>query len=268
MQCKQAGILLDAYSDHELNFETAAQLELHLDDCPSCAAELRRLHAENEVYFAYERRLEFDPALWGGVRSRLAEATQRQSFTSWLFALFAVPRVSVPVMLALVLLAVFVTAKLMNTANKISPEQTLATADEHRLVVEPESESGGEAEKEETTSGTRQSAPRADPRLSEKTPVKRGQPPSPQQLVREAELKYLAAIAILSRRVAEREPTLTPEARLKFEETLEAIDHNIAAARQAARRHPEDPMSVHYMLTAYARKVEVMREMTGYQKSF
>ncbi|HUE84059.1 MAG TPA: zf-HC2 domain-containing protein [Pyrinomonadaceae bacterium] len=263
MQCKQAGILLDAYIDHELNFETAAQLELHLDDCPSCAAELRRLHAENEVYVDYERRLEFDPALWGGVRSRLAEATQRQSFTSWLIALFAAPRISIPVTLALVLLAVLATAKFMSTANKMSPEQTLATADEHRVMVEPVRESGREPEQKESTPQM-QSTPRTEPRRSERTQLKRSQPSSPQQLVREAEMKYLAAIAILSRRVAEREPTLTPEARLKFEETLAAIDRNIAATRQAARKHPEDPMAVHYMLTAYARKVEVMREMTGY----
>ncbi len=269
MQCKQAWLLLDDYMDRELSFETAAQLGLHLDECPGCAAELKRLHAENEVYATYERGFEFDPALWGGVRSRIAETTLPKNFSSWLIALFAAPRISIPVTVALVLLAVLVTAKFMNTANKMSPEHAVATADGHQLKVELEKDFGsGSEEKEirprETMLPIRQSTPRAEPRRPLKAPLKSSQPPSPQQLVREAEKKYLAAIAILSRRVAERELTLTPEARLKFEETLAAIDRNIAETTQAVRRHPEDPMAVHYMLTAYARKVEVMREMTGF----
>lgn len=258
MQCKQAQLCLEEYLDRELRLEMAAQIELHLDGCHSCAAELQQLRAENEFYLSYERSLEFDPKLWDGVRARLAESIgPRWSLSSWLLSVFATPRTSIPVTVALVLLAVLVTVKLMSTTNQMPVEQAQSTVeeqlkDEAKTIEEP------------PPAAPLQAVSRPGLRRSERASVKRNQPPSPQQLVREAEMKYLAAIAILSRRVAEREPSLAPEVRVRFEESLAAIDRNIAATRQAVRKHPEDPMAVHYMLTAYARKVEVLREMTGH----
>ena len=85
--------------------------------------------------------------------------------------------------------------------------------------------------------------------------------PAPDRLVREAEQKYLAAIRILSRDVAGRRTRMDPDALARFERTLGVIDKSIAETRAAARRHPRDPLAVQYMLTAYAKKVEVLREM-------
>lgn len=258
MQCPQVESYLEEYNDGELDYERAAQIQLHLGACRSCAAELVRLQAEQEAYLAYERRLEFDPRLWNGVQSRLAVSNgPRWSLSAWLLAVFATPRTSIPVTVALVLLSVLVTVKFMSTPNKMTAEQAKADVKEQQQIIEPKLE-------EEPAVAPREAALRSEPRRTERVAVKRNQPSSPQQLVREAEMKYLAAIAILSRRVAEQEPSLGPEARLRLEETLAAIDRNIAATRQAVRKHPEDPMAVHYMLTAYARKVEVLREMTGH----
>jgi hypothetical protein len=83
-------------------------------------------------------------------------------------------------------------------------------------------------------------------------------------LVREAEQKYVAAIAMLSRDVNRRRSRLDPETAARFERTLAAVDRTIADTRQAARRHPGDPVAAQYMLTAYAKKVDVLREMVGY----
>ena len=82
------------------------------------------------------------------------------------------------------------------------------------------------------------------------------------RLVREAEQKYMAAIRLLTHDVSRRRSRLTPDERARFEQTLAAVDHAIADTRRAARERPRDPVAVQYMLTAYAKKVEVLSEMS------
>lgn len=86
----------------------------------------------------------------------------------------------------------------------------------------------------------------------------------PDRLVREAEQKYVAAIRLLARDVGRRRSRIDPDTLAGFERTLAAVDRSIADTRRAAREHPRDPVAVQYMLTAYAKKVEVLREMTRY----
>lgn len=84
------------------------------------------------------------------------------------------------------------------------------------------------------------------------------------KLIREAEQKYQAAIRLLARDVSRQSARLDPDTRARFEQTLAAVDRTIADTRRAARQHPRDPVAVQYMLTAYAKKVEVLREMSRY----
>ncbi|HEX8922680.1 MAG TPA: zf-HC2 domain-containing protein [Pyrinomonadaceae bacterium] len=88
--------------------------------------------------------------------------------------------------------------------------------------------------------------------------------PTSDELVREAEQKYVAAIAVLSRDVNRRRSQIDPETARRFAQTLSAVDRTIADTRRAARKHPNDPVAAQYMLTAYAKKVDVLRELIGY----
>ncbi|HLL77699.1 MAG TPA: zf-HC2 domain-containing protein [Pyrinomonadaceae bacterium] len=83
------------------------------------------------------------------------------------------------------------------------------------------------------------------------------------RLVREAEQRYVAAIKILERDVKTRRERLDPDTRARFEETLASIDRTINETRKSAKQHGNDPVAVQYMLSAYAKKVEVMREMAA-----
>jgi hypothetical protein len=83
------------------------------------------------------------------------------------------------------------------------------------------------------------------------------------RLVREAEAKYLAAIRMLSQDVNRRRTRLDPQIAARFDETLAAIDRSIAETRRTVLRQRNDPVAVQYMLSAYAKKVEVMREMAA-----
>jgi hypothetical protein len=84
---------------------------------------------------------------------------------------------------------------------------------------------------------------------------------SPEQLIREAEERYQTAIGLLTRDVRNRQTKLSEEELLRFENTLAAIDRAIAETRQAVRTNPEDPVALQYLLAAYSKKVDVLREM-------
>jgi hypothetical protein len=82
-----------------------------------------------------------------------------------------------------------------------------------------------------------------------------------ERLVREAESKYVAAIKLLSEDVNRKRTRLDPQVAARFDETLATIDRSIAETRRTVLKHGNDPVAVQYMLSAYAKKVEVMREM-------
>jgi hypothetical protein len=84
-----------------------------------------------------------------------------------------------------------------------------------------------------------------------------------ERLVREAESKYLAAIQMLSEDVNLKRTRLDPQVAARFDETLATIDRSIAETRRTVLRQRNDPIAVQYMLSAYAKKVEVMREMAA-----
>ena len=84
-----------------------------------------------------------------------------------------------------------------------------------------------------------------------------------ERLVREAESKYLAAIRMLSEDVNRKRTRLDPQVAARFDETLATIDRSIAETRRTVLQQRNDPVAVQYMLSAYAKKVEVMREMAA-----
>ncbi|HEX8635114.1 MAG TPA: zf-HC2 domain-containing protein [Pyrinomonadaceae bacterium] len=84
-----------------------------------------------------------------------------------------------------------------------------------------------------------------------------------ERLVREAEAKYLAAIRMLSEDVNRKRTRLDPQVAARFDETLATIDRSIAETRRTVLQQRNDPVAVQYMLSAYAKKVEVMREMAA-----
>jgi hypothetical protein len=88
-----------------------------------------------------------------------------------------------------------------------------------------------------------------------------GREATPDQLVSEAEQRYIAAILMLQRDVASRRSRLDAQTAARFDETLAAIDRSIGETRRTVRQHGSDPVAVQYMLSAYAKKVEVLREM-------
>jgi hypothetical protein len=86
---------------------------------------------------------------------------------------------------------------------------------------------------------------------------------TPEQLVREAEQKYVAAIAILSRDVNSRRTQIDPMVLARFDSALSDIDRTINETRKIVREHPNDPIALQYLLGAYSKKVDVLRDMAS-----
>ena len=104
----------------------------------------------------------------------------------------------------------------------------------------------------------KENKPAVQKQLVAKAPPKQA---DPAQLVREAEQKYLAAISILSRDVNRRRSQIDPTVLARFDSALSDIDRTIKETRRVVREHPDDPVALQYLLSAYAKKVDALRDM-------
>ena len=271
MNCKESQLVLEEYLDGELDQGRIDIVAQHLGNCMTCTLAANELRAEFAAYQNYNPAIEVPRDLWTGVRARLGvdESSHRDLAGSrrgrWLGELFAAPRISVPVTVALVLAAVVITVLIMKRVGSTQPD-TVATSRINAQVAKTTYSA------ERLDSSVKSSELKPEPSQKEQTrlpnrsfrasPVARNlEPRSPDQLVREAQRKYLTAISMLSRDVARRQSQLDPGTRTKLEQALVSIDRTIAATCQAVREHPDDPIAVQFMLSAYAKKVDVLREM-------
>jgi anti-sigma-K factor RskA len=277
MRCEDCQTLAEEYFDGELSEQTAAALAGHVEGCLACARTLQQLQREQHAYQDYEPGVELSPASWAQVQQRIvvesprlirANAGSSAGWQAWFTALFTWPRVSAPVAVALVLAAIVSTVLVMKYLN--GPEQqveivsTPKGADQPAVPV-PVTEDA-KAPRVMASGNVQPQNERPARRVRHSAVVAVEQPDSrtPSQLVREAEQKYLSAIAMLTRDVGQRDSQIDAATRSRLEGALAAIDHTIAATRRAVKQNPNDPVAVRYMLSAYGKKVDVLREMTSY----
>lgn len=284
MKCEECQIHIEEFFDGELKDGLSASVKAHIASCRECAALQGELEGEQEIYLRYQRYLEVSPALWAGVQAKIAQekvepasATIFDKIKAWLGSSLAAPRLSFAYTAALVLIAVGATVAVMSYINSrgnstngivaIDKGQNQppgnSTADPQPTMPEGNDKDQGNTDKPETGEGSGNNespivAP-APPRRNI-APKPKAQP-TPEQLVREAEQKYIAAIALLTKDVKERRSQLDPTVAARFDTALAAIDRTIEETRQAARRNPNDPAALQYMLAAYAKKVEVLRDI-------
>jgi hypothetical protein len=230
-----------------------------------------------------------------------ARASFLRSMRAWLAPALVVPRFSPALTAALVLLAVGVTATVMRYANTqpaaprdlagVAQPSPATTTPTPGVVPQPSHDAaptaaplGGESSSEanDPADGRRKTRKPESARVRDAERKPRAPSNDPAQilaagqndefvrrqraterLVREAESKYLAAIRMLSEDVRRKRTRLDPQVAARFDETLAAIDRSIAETRRTVFRQRNDPVAVQYMLSAYARKVEVMREMAA-----
>ena len=271
MTCEECQLMLEEYFDGELPQAAAADVSAHVARCAECRTNLSQLETEQQLFLSYDRQLEVRPALWAGVETRVADATQtntRQPLlpqTRWATfrMLFSQMQLNIPVTVGLILIAVGLTVIVMKYFERPANQVVVQTTQPVVSVplAEPPKE---QAAVNESATSVRNEIKRVKPRGETVRRRVVNEPQTASALVREAELKYLSAIAMLTRDVQEHPARLDQGARVRLDDALSAIDRTIASTRRAVRRNPDDPVAVQYMLSAYRKKVDVLREMTNY----
>lgn len=303
MRCEEFQPLIEDHFDGELDERTNELVTQHVGACASCAAFYRKLEGEQELYLRYECDAQPAPAFWDNVMARAAEEnTARPSrplnilhgWMSSVLGTFNAPRFSPSLTALIVVVAIGITIGVMRYVNSresatnpvslsqresmpanVSSPQTNETVSstnppkDDEIEEQGSSRDGNEPPQLVKDNGRRKGNPilAASNKNAGRTNLKpstSGRKPTSDELVREAEQKYVEAIAMLSRDVNRRRSRLDAVTAARFERTLAAVNRTIADTRRAVRKHPGDPVATQYMLTAYARKVDVLREMVGY----
>ncbi|HSQ20426.1 MAG TPA: hypothetical protein VLR92_08625, partial [Blastocatellia bacterium] len=214
MKCEEYRVLIEDYFDDALDESTVARVNAHSHECAQCGSFYQEMSREQELYARYQRDVEATPVLWASIESRINQ--ERAGKTRGLIwrlreqwpGMFSAPRLSPAFAAALVIVTIGITVLVMSRLN--SPQQQqVATDTGNTLTSEsPNPNSATPAPKspvetphnELAGTGTATAAPR--PPANATAPRKQLQARAtvtPAQLVRDAEQKYLAAIAMLSR---------------------------------------------------------------------
>lgn len=126
---------LDAYVDGELSGAELTRMQAHLAGCGTCARELQHLEElRGLLRQAHEESAaEAAPALWPGVRARIARGRPPRSFMAWIRGIWEAswerPRLS--------LAGALVTAFLVLSTGYWMWEAPVVTPPVHTVAVEP-----------------------------------------------------------------------------------------------------------------------------------
>ena len=279
MKCEEYRILIEDYVDGSLDPKSAGRVTSHTATCAECATFYREMSLEQEVYARYQREVDVTPVLWTSIETRIKQERAEKPvgllrrLGEQLAGVFSAPRLSPAFAAALVVVAIGVTVFVMSRLNSPAPEQ-IASGNNNASVNGTDTPNQNsrvspapkppEIEKDKgvvavasSPGSTRATTPPANPKIRMNATL------TPAQLVRDAEQKYLTAIAMLSRDVNRRRSQLDPMMLARFDVSLSEIDRTVKETRQVVRENPEDPIALQYLLAAYSKKVEVLREMTN-----
>lgn len=282
MKCEEYRVLIEDFVDGSLDSKTATRVTSHTAICAECAGFYQEMSREQEVYARYQRDVEVTPVLWASIETRIKQARAAQPgglisrLREQFVGAFSAPRLSPAFAAALVIVAIGTTVFVMSRLNSRGPDP-IASSNSNTSVRPGDASNrnaGVEVPTPSTPDGNRENTLAANSRSAATDGVNVAQPAvkqphrtsaalTPAQLVRDAEQKYLTAIAMLSRDVNGRRSQLDPIMLARFDASLSQIDRTIKETRQVVRGNPEDPIALQYLLAAYSKKVDVLREMTN-----
>lgn len=264
MKCEDCLRLLELYLDREVSRDTRSKISEHLASCDNCHSRYRDLERESAFFVENSPAIDLSPAFWSRVSQQTQSVKDNSITTSRVGVLESFLRRLSGVRIGPVLTASIVVCSMGLTIlvmhfinhNRESNSPVVASHEETRA---PASTPGVQIPSNVTVHSLA-SRPKVEPRRITHV-VATVHDTSPDELVRDAERKYLEAIAILSRDANRKRSRTDREQLIQFDQTLAAVDRTIAGTRRAVREHPRDPVAVQYMLTAYAKKVDVLRQI-------
>lgn len=250
MVCRIGARSLEAYHDRELDAAAEARFEAHLGRCAECRVELEALAAEARLFEAYGSRSgrEPSPGAWPAIRRAIEDRSAPVLYRGWLGGAAAAVAAA-----AVLLAGVLVLQRSSPDAPQAPPAGAVA---------------------QKPTAAERSAGPLApavsmEPRVAEAIPPRMPTRPRttspravpPAAAIERAEREYVEAIRIAAAAAEARKATLDPVLRSVVETNLEIVDRSIDATRRAYRAHPNDLDLAEYLLSAYSRKLDVLREL-------
>lgn len=283
MNCERCQTELEDFLYGELSERQAGELRSHLAACAECAAVRDDLERENELFARFYEQTAIEPAgeMWEALRQRMAADPVRQVpaevrtprvgwWQSLALGMFGSGQASMlrQAALALLLIALSVTATVLlmkrtHEGSQIAgnlPKESATPAPQSITTPTPPPAAREIAANEPEKSVAPPTKSRALNARREPAP---SQPLSDQELLARqlarAEREYQGAIKMLDRAIAKRRDSIEPEAFKQYETSLALIDNSIAQSKRALHDRPDDLAAGQFLLSAYAKKVELMQ---------
>jgi hypothetical protein len=279
MNCENCQLELEDLFYGELPPSRAAELRAHLAGCAECRGVEATIARETEIFSSFYTQTEIEPPpqMWAAIRDRIkTEEPIRVARRGWgerlsggIFGWLLQPVVLRQAVAALALILVTVAVTIFLTSrkdekslvveNQSTPTPAPAPAPSATITPAPTPISNKTGELVAKDNGR---APVKNERLTRPAPAPKNL--SDEDLIRaqvaRAEREYVTAIRLLDRAVAQRKGQIDNGVYAQYEASLALIDDSIEKSRNALRAHPGDTSAGQFLLTAYARKVELMQE--------
>jgi anti-sigma factor RsiW len=278
-ECLDEGIL-QSFCDGELSGSQVERVTAHLTHCSSCSAAMQELLSYTELVSA-ALEPEFQAAVPSEqLRARINAAVdglngssvrQIQGTGSWfgslagLFSLRPQQALAYASLAAVLAFAAIFGVAYFKQTPVVTNEQVAQTPRDTTApskTVPPQPTASQEK--------TAAPAPEEKQKTNTQTPQETAPPPvrpsrrpyAPREAVAKVKLlpgekSYLKTIAALDSTIKNEKP-MQPALRAEFERNLALVDRALAAARNAAKKNPNDPDAAEFVFSAYQSKVDLL----------
>jgi hypothetical protein len=280
MNCDHCKKDLEDFLYGELDEARGAEMLAHLGNCAVCAALREEIERENEIFGRFYEQTSIDPAaeMWEAIRARINSEARARPLTGqtlikrirgWLERLrlgLLTPATLRQAAFAalLVVLSVAATTIYLRRGERNKADEFAGKGENGAPVPAPRPAPSSSPSTDVADikvngatppKGSRTQGDRAAPRrqLTDRELLSR-------QVAR-AEREYQKAIGLLDQVIARQRDRLDPALIKQYESSLALIDDSINASRDALRDRPDDPVAGQFLLSAYAKKLDLMQEI-------
>ena len=266
MNCEPYQLELEDLLYGELDATRTHTLRAHLRSCATCAARQVELEREHEVFTQYYEQTAPEPsdALWRGIQTRIQAEDRAVVATpqaSWWQRLLSNSDWWQQAAFATALVIVSVAATTFYFKWQAQPvKENLAVKATPTPPASPPTSPNAAPE----SLAPKLNAPSLEKRFAAQPapkPFKLTEEQTLQNQLARAEREYQQAIKLLDRVVARRRDQLEPAVWQQYQSSLALIDSSIAESRRALRGETTDAAASQFLLAAYARKLDLMRDL-------
>ena len=271
MNCSQCRAVLDFFIEGELDQHAAQETRAHIAVCASCAGGYEAILRERDALRQYLNEIDPSSNLWARVNHAIGQLKPARDrwFMRPLPGALKSLQARAGFASVVIVAVIWITVDTLRRMNTPRPERDKVVFHEQRpnsLTANAANASRADnrqgmsvISKRDNQRSQVQITTRARTRTTAKPELR--QPTT--DAIRIAERHYSVAIAQLTRDYIQHRKQLNPDAATKFEQTLAGLDVTIETTRRVAYADPNNPVAVQYLMTAYAAKVDALRNVIG-----